>query len=215
MRENVIRLQAALDMYALEDAVRAAQNLVDVVDILEVGTPLLLSAGLQAVRRIRETARDIPLVVDAKIMDGGYSAARHAFGAGADIVTVLGAAADETVAETMRAAESAGGKIMVDLINVPDPGARIRRLAGLGAHCFLLHLPSDLAVRGGQFDGPEHGAELVQYEVAVAGGLNADNLGIILPLKPQIVIVGSAIYKAHDPRAEALKIKRRLMELEG
>ena len=59
------------------------------------------------------------------------------------------------------------------------------------------------------------GAELVQYEVAVAGGLNADNLGRILPLKPQIVIVGSAIYKAHDPRAEALKIKRRLMELEG
>ena len=134
-------------------------------------------------------------------MDGGYSA-RHAFGAGADIVTVLGAAADETVRKPC-AAESAGGKIMVDLINVPDPAQGSARLAGLGAHCFLLHLPSDLAVREGGLTARSTGLNLFS---TVCGGRwsQCRQSRQNTTLKPQIVIVGSAIYKAHDPRAEAL-----------
>lgn len=216
MREAGIKLQAALDLYSLQEAAQCAAELSDAVDILEVGTPLLLGEGLHAVREIRKIAADVPLVADTKIMDGGYDAAKLAFAAGADIVTVLGAAADVTIAETLKAAAEAGGTIMVDLINVLSPMQRIKELAKLGATLFLFHLPRDLAAKGEGWDVlEEEFAELPRCQVAVAGGLHAGNVEKALTLRPSIVIVGSAIYKAQDPAKEARKIKDLISQFGG
>jgi 3-hexulose-6-phosphate synthase len=208
MESRKVKLQIALDFYTLEEAAACAQKLVDVIDILEVGTPLLLGEGMHAVRTMRELDREITLVADTKIMDGGYGAAELAFAAGADIVTVLGAANDVTISDTIRAAEKYQGKIMVDLINVPNPAQRAEEVVTLGADYLLFHLPTDLAAQGQGFE--LKGVDLSRYQAAVAGGLNAGNVGQVLTLTPSIVIVGSAVYKAEDPRGEALKLKELL-----
>ena len=47
-------LQLALDDPDLETAVIRARELADLVDIVEVGTPLVIEYGMEAVRRLRE-----------------------------------------------------------------------------------------------------------------------------------------------------------------
>ncbi len=68
-------------------------------------------------------------------MDAGEHEANLAFSAGADIVTVLGAAPAETIQGVVQAARRAGGgtkEVMVDLINTADPATRAAQVARLG-----------------------------------------------------------------------------------
>ena len=60
------------------------------VDIVEIGTPLLIAEGLGAVRAVCSAHPGMIVLADTKIMDAGGYEARLAFEAGADIVTVLG-----------------------------------------------------------------------------------------------------------------------------
>lgn len=45
MESRKVKLQIALDFYTLEEAAACAQKLVDVIDILEVGTPSSWAKG--------------------------------------------------------------------------------------------------------------------------------------------------------------------------
>jgi len=56
--------------------------------------------------------------------------ARPAAKAGANVVAVLGAASDETIAECVEAGKRYDARIMVDLAEVADPVARARRAKG-------------------------------------------------------------------------------------
>ena len=69
---------------------------------------------------------DKKCLADLKIMDAGKIEATSAFQRGADIVTVLGCADDQTVRGALEAAEAHGGLLMADLINVRDPVGRAR-----------------------------------------------------------------------------------------
>jgi len=85
----------------------------------------------------------VAVLADLKIMDAGEHEANLAFAAGADIVTVLGVAHDETVQGVVRAARRARGgakEVMVDLINTTDPAARAAQVAKLGVD--IVYAPS-------------------------------------------------------------------------
>jgi 3-hexulose-6-phosphate synthase len=90
----------------------------------------------------------VAVLADLKIMDAGEHEAELAFSAGADIVTVLGVAHDETIQGVVRAARRAGGgtkEVMVDLINTVDPAARAAQVAELGVD--IVYAPPYLRLR--------------------------------------------------------------------
>ena len=188
----------------------------DVVDIVEVGTPALLRDGMGLVRRLRAAFPGVTLLADAKIMDGGHFEATLAFEAGADIVTVLAAADDATVSAALRAAEERGGRVMVDLIGVKEQARRARRVEALGAHFVCVHTPVDVqeagtaSARDGLASLRRVRDALRSAGLAVAGGLTADSLAEVVALAPDVVVVGSAIGRAADPRAEALRVRAAL-----
>jgi 3-keto-L-gulonate-6-phosphate decarboxylase len=62
------------------------------------------------VRRLKAAFPESLLLADLKIMDAGEHEAGLGFGAGADIVTVLSAAHDETIRGCVRAARRSGGR---------------------------------------------------------------------------------------------------------
>lgn len=84
------------------------------------------------------------VLADLKIMDAGEHEANLAFAAGADIVTVLGVAHDETIQGVVQAARRFGGgkEVMVDLINTNNPAARAKEVAKLGVD--IVYGPSNL-----------------------------------------------------------------------
>ena len=92
-------LQVALDFENLSRALAAAREAASGgAEWIEAGTPLIKSEGLDAVRELKRAIPGHPIVADMKVMDTGAFEVEIAAKAGADYVTVLGAADDDTIA---------------------------------------------------------------------------------------------------------------------
>lgn len=207
------RLQIALDG-DLASALDILSAVHPYIDIAEIGTPLVFREGMGAVRHIRAAYPQLTLVADLKIMDAGEAEADIAFDAGADIVTVMAVAADATIAGALNSARTQGKRVMVDMMQVAGLRERARDIVALGGDLLCLHTSHDQqAALGSPFAQLADLREaLPMTGMAIAGGVKLPDLAHILPLKPQVVIVGSAITAAEDPRACAKEFQSRIGE---
>jgi len=209
-----IILQLALDFVDLSRAITAADLAVpEGVDWLEAGTPLIKSEGLNAVRELRRHFPQKTIVADMKIMDAGRIEVECAAKAGADLVDVLGAASDATIAECIQAGKNYGAKIVVDLISVPDPVARAQQVEALGADYITVHVAIDDQMAGRDpFEILRRVSQAVQVPVGVAGGIHSGSAWQAVAAGARYIIVGGAITKAKDPAQATREIRRAIDE---
>jgi 3-hexulose-6-phosphate synthase / 6-phospho-3-hexuloisomerase len=202
-------LQLALDFVDLKRAVKNAEaGVKGGVDWLEIGTPLIKSEGLQAVREMRRLFPEITLVADMKIMDTGRVEVETAAKAGANIVDVLGAASDATIRECIQAGKNYGAKIIVDMIAVKDVVSRARTVEEFGADYVSVHCAVDEQMEGKDpFETLRQVSQALAIPVAVAGGINSETAAKAIEAGASIVIVGGAITKALDPEQAARAIR--------
>lgn len=207
------KLQLALDG-ELNEALAILECVEPFIDIAEVGTPLIFREGVAALRRIRRTRPHLRLVADLKIMDAGEAEAEIAFGAGADVATVMALASDATILGALKAARKWRGQIMVDMMQVVDPIARAGELLAFGCDLLCLHTAHDMqAAQGSPFGQlAEMREALPDAPLAIAGGVKPATLAEILPWRPQVIVVGSAITGAAEPRRVARRIQERILE---
>ncbi|MDD1667576.1 MAG: orotidine 5'-phosphate decarboxylase, partial [Methanomicrobiales archaeon] len=170
-------LQVALDLLELDRAVVIAREAISGgADWVEAGTPLIKSAGMEAVRRLREEFPGREIVADMKVADTGTLEVEMAAKSGAGIVCILATADDEVVREAVRAKHLYGVRIMADLINSPDPVSRAVRLEELGVDIIAAHAGIDQQMVGiTSVDLVKDLAGKVSIPIAVAGGLDADS----------------------------------------
>ncbi|MCI4352146.1 MAG: orotidine 5'-phosphate decarboxylase [Thermoplasmata archaeon] len=201
-------LQVALDFENLSRALQVAKEAVEGgADWVEAGTPLIKSEGLDAVRELKRAFPNHRIVADLKVMDTGAFEVEIAAKAGADLVTVLGAADDDTIADAVRAGEKYGAEIVVDLLNVTDPIARSKRSAELGAATVCWHIGIDMQMAGKTpFEALEALARASPIPVSVAGGLNSETVAQATRAGARILIVGGAITKSADVRDATKRI---------
>ena len=102
-------LQLALDHTSLQAAQRDVERLADHVDIIEAGTILCLTEGVNAVRALRQQCPKKTIVADWKVADAGETLAEQAFGAGANWMTIICAAPLATVEKGHEVALRCGG----------------------------------------------------------------------------------------------------------
>lgn len=205
-------LQLALDFVDLKRAVKSAEAGVrGGVDWIEVGTPLIKSEGLQAVRELRRLFPEITIVADMKIMDTGRVEVETAAKAGANVVDVLGAASDATIRECIQAGKNYGAKIVVDMIAVQDVVSRAKAVEAFGADYVSVHCAVDEQMEGKDpFATLRRVCEALTIPVAVAGGINSETAARAIESGAAIVIVGGAITKAVDPEQAARDIRHGL-----
>jgi len=204
-------LQIAFDGY-LPAALEVLSQVHPFVDIAEIGTPLVFREGMRAVREIRAAYPRLNLVADLKIMDAGRAEADIAFHAGADRVTVMALASDATIAGALASARAHGKRVMIDMMQVADPLARARQLLALGCELLCLHRAHDLqAAQASPYAQlAQLRAALPKAQLAIAGGIKLETLVQILPLRPQVIVVGSGITAAPDPGVTARKFHVRI-----
>jgi len=203
-------LQVALDFENLSRALTAAREAVEGgADWVEAGTPLIKSEGLDAVRELKKAFPDRRIVADMKVMDTGAFEVEIAAKAGADLVTILGAADDDTIADGVRGGELYGAEVVVDLLGVPDPIVRAKRAAELGAGAVCWHVGIDMQMQAKTpFAVLEELTKSSPIPVAVAGGLNSESIADAVRAGAQILIVGGAITKS----PQIVEATRRIRE---
>ena len=207
-----MRLQIAIDNAFCSNIMDTVDRIADVIDIVEVGTPMVLNEGQKAVRMIKEKYPDLTVLSDSKIVDGGALECRYAAEAGADIITVLAAAADQTIRDVADTAHKYGRKAMADLIGVADIRKRAPELAALGVDYIAVHTAFDVQKTGRTPYGDlVELMEVVPPEMcAAAGGINLETVGRYAALHPAIIIAGGALYNAPDVRQAVLEMKEEM-----
>lgn len=209
-------LQIALDLWEENEACELARRLAPYADILEIGTPLLLSFGLPIVSKIREIVGEKPLFVDAKIVDAGEKEAEAVFQSGGDIVSVLGGASLPTLEGVKKAVEKWGKRWVVDTIDLPpDSWEKIVSLVELQPDFVGFHLPHDVACRVEKAWQKTHFLShfVESLPLLVAGGITPEILPEVLKLfRPRVVVVGSAITASPFPERATETVRRILDE---
>lgn len=209
-----MKLQIALDAITLEKAVELVQEARDYVDILEIGTPMVIEYGMLAVRTMRENFPEKEILADLKIMDGGKYEAGQAFKAGADYITVLGVTDNLTVKACVEAANEYGKEVVVDMICVEDIPARVKKMEELGAHGVAVHVGVDQQASGRTplDDLKVMKAAASVAKVSVAGGINVSTMPSYCALNPEVVIVGGGICNAKDPKEAAKALHEAIVK---
>jgi 3-hexulose-6-phosphate synthase len=95
----MVKLQLAMDTLDGDEALKLAASVAPYADILEAGTPLIKSVGINIVRKLRAAHPDKLILADLKSSDVGAYEANMAFTAGADIVTTQGITTFATICE--------------------------------------------------------------------------------------------------------------------
>ena len=207
-----MKLQLAFDLGSFQDLMLLLEQVEDLIDIIEIGTPLIVKEGVKEIENLKKTFPKKTILADMKIMDAGELEAKIGFDVGADIVTCLGLASSATIAGAKKVASRNNGKIMVDMINHYNPISKWPELLEMGIDYVCLHTAHDDAVTG------DNSIEILEqfYKIyggnnlAVAGGVKPDLIQGMSRFQPEIVVVGSYITDSAQPR-EAVENVRRVM----
>lgn len=192
-----MKIQVAIDRVTTGQAMEIITAVKDSVDIIEIGTSLIKDYGLEAVRCIRDAFPNIKILADIKTMDEAEYEFRTAYMAGADILTVMGAASLTSIEICRAVANKFHKEYMIDLLEVTDD--KMNALKKFKDAIFCVHLPTDKDGLGLKELVMKSSLELKDCpRLAVAGGVNLKTLSIIKENGFEIAIVGSAITKSED-----------------
>ncbi|RAP74211.1 3-hexulose-6-phosphate synthase [Paenibacillus montanisoli] len=209
-----MKLQLALDLVNIPEAKEVVKEVQDYIDIVEIGTPVVINEGLRAVKEIKAAFPSLEVLADLKIMDAGAYEVMKASEAGADIITVLGATDDSTIRGAVEEARKHGKQILVDMINVKNLEQRAREVDALGVDYVCVHTGYDLQAEGeNSFEQLRVIKEVVkQAKTAIAGGIKLATLPEVIEASPDLVIVGGGITGQQDKRAAASEMKQLIAQ---
>ncbi|AND40527.1 3-hexulose-6-phosphate synthase [Cytobacillus oceanisediminis] len=207
-----MELQLALDLVNIPEAIELVKEVEEHIDIVEIGTPVVINEGLHAVKAVKKAFPNLKVLADLKIMDAAGYEVMKASEAGADIVTILGTAEDMSIKGAVEEAKKQGKKILVDMIAVKDLAGRAKEVDAMGVDYICVHTGYDLqAVGKNSFEDLQTIKGVVKNaKTAIAGGIKLDTLPEVIKVKPDLVIVGGGITGQADKKAAAAKMQQMI-----
>jgi 3-keto-L-gulonate-6-phosphate decarboxylase len=206
------RLQLALDGTSIEETAQLVRRLGPELTRLEVGTPLVLSAGLDVVKKVRSmVGHRVTVVADVKICDAGERIAQRALAAGADVITVVASVVDETTWRgVLRAVREFDGEresatvVLLDTIGSEVELSGLELLAemarGHGVEVELcIHRPKHGSTPFDELIAPFAGLRDEFAALVVAGKLTPGEARAALAAGFDTLVVGGAVADALEP----------------
>ncbi|MFT9487326.1 MAG: 3-hexulose-6-phosphate synthase [Tepidibacillus sp.] len=209
-----MELQLALDLVNIPEAKKLVKEVEEYVDIVEIGTPVIINEGLRAVKEIKQEFPHLKVLADLKIMDAAAYEVMKASEAGADIITILGVAEDLSIKGAVEEAKKQGKKILVDMIGVKNFEKRAKEVDEFGVDYICVHTGYDLqAVGKNSFEDLATIKRVVKNaKTAIAGGIKLKTLPEVIKAKPDLIIVGGGITGQEDKRAVAAEMKKKIQQ---
>jgi len=214
----MIKLQLAMDTLDGDEALKLAASVAPYADILEAGTPLIKSVGINIVRKLKSAHPEKIVLADLKSSDVGAYEANMAFTAGADIVTTQGITTLATICEVQREADKWKRRAEVDMTGVKDPITRAKEAKAVGVSLVLYHRSIDEELtQGALWD--DQAVNMIRamcnlgLDVAIAGGINYDILTLLRGVPIYGIVIGRGITAQPYPAQAAEKITQRIRQI--
>jgi bifunctional enzyme Fae/Hps len=174
--------------------------------ILEAGTPLIKKYGVKVIRELRELAKDVFIVADLKTLDVGQVEVDLAHDETADAVVASGLAPKDTLDKFNYEAKRLGIYAVMDMMGVSNP---IEVLKSLNEYpdVVILHRGIDEEKTGKtRWELIKEIKQMFKDKkilVAVAGGVEPNNVEEALKAGSDILVVGRYITQSKDVRRAA------------
>jgi len=208
MGGNKMKLfQVALDLFSTDEALNVLKEISEFVDIIELGTPLMVAEGAHVVRKVKELYPEKTVFADIKVMDGGSIVPKVVFDAGADMVSVLAAADNSTIEATIELAGKYERKVLVDMCSVKDIFARAKEVEALGPDFICVHVGYDVQNKGVDPVQELRKLDGIKIPKAIAGGIKLSNFEAAVQSPADVIIVGGGIYNQPNMREVAEKMR--------
>ncbi len=208
-----MKLQIAMDMTSIDQYWDVLDKVHDLVDIIEIGN-IGMYEGARLIPLTKEKYPDNEVLWDQKVQFL-YSNI-PAIDLGADYVSVDADANDDTFRSHLEYCHKKGCKVVGDMITASAGSVQMLRLEGLGVDQISFH-PNAHHDRYPVGDVMQlQIAQIVveHTEISAYGGFTLDNVRPVLELRPQVICVGAAIWKAEDPRKVTLAFRELMKEYE-
>ena len=201
------KLQLALDMPDLKKAFRVTQKVSEEIDVIEAGTMLVLEEGMEAVRKLRVLYPSHLILADIRIIKAGGKLAAMAYDAGANWVTVMSDASEDTIEAVVNESIKRRGTDVQVEINVGYDDQRLSYFRSLGIRQLIYHRSSEVVETEEKWDN-ETMNELQRlakmgFELSITGGLDVSDIPLFKDIPVYCFIAGRKICKSPDPLAAA------------
>jgi len=198
-----MKLQISFDMPDLEKAIEISRQVSPYCDILEINTILIYAHGIAVLKKFRELFPDKIILADSKIVDRGKDITTLLGTTPIDWITVMAGTDKSVIHAACTTARSLNKKIMLDLIDSNPPDQSALEAQSLGAHALLFH---------GTRNEDESNTFLEKWDmirgnttlpIFVTANISRENIDSIIKIRPDGIIIGSAITNASNPAQEA------------
>lgn len=200
------KLQIALDVDSTETALKILDEVAEYVDIIELGTPLMITEGARVIKAVKEKYPDKFVFADIKVMDGGSIMAKIVFEAGADMTSVLAVADNATLQGVIGTAKEYGRKVLVDMCSVSDMSKRAKEIEKMNPDYICVHVGYDIQATGADPIEELKKISSVSIPKAMAGGIKITNFEDAVRSPAEVVIVGGGLYGQSNMKEIAVQM---------
>ena len=210
------KIQLALDLTDLNEAIRIAEEASSEVDIIEVGTVLAIESGLESVRKLREKLPNAKILADIRIIKAGGKLSKIAFEAGADIVTIISDATEETFEAVINEKNKFTDKDVLIEINDSYTDEMLNYWKKSGLTHIIYHRGSEITATNDEWNELDFN-EIKRlheegFKVYVTGGIGLEEIKLFEKIPIECFIIGRTIAKAEDVKQKAKEFRAKITD---
>lgn len=201
-----MKLHISYNFPDIETALSVAEQTAEYADIIGVGSLLIYKEGIKAIKTFKAKFPTKDICAEIAIMQKAQDTVTMFSHAGASYISVLAGTFHGVVKKAVETAKRLDINITLDLLDAHSPGQSALDAKTLGVNLLIIHqapTPTHPTEPLDLFTEWQNVRENTNLPVFVAGKIDRTNIAQVLELRPQGVIIGTAITHADNPKKEA------------